>query len=96
MFFTEVLPSLPEGILYGMHDIFLPEDYPEAWNSRFFNEQYLLACYLLGGANGDEIVFPSRYVSQNPAIIKSLDSIFKNPALNGIENHGGMCWMRKA
>jgi len=64
--------------------------------NRFFNEQYLLACYLLGGANGDEIVFPSRYVSQNPAIIKSLDSIFKNPALNGIENHGGMCWMRKA
>jgi hypothetical protein len=29
VFFTEVLPRLPSGILYTMHDIFLPMDYPE-------------------------------------------------------------------
>jgi hypothetical protein len=96
VFFTEILASLPKGILYGMHDIFLPEDYPEAWNGRFFNEQYLFACYLLGGANGDAIVFPSRYASQQPEIMESLDRVFSNPALSGIANHGGMCWMRKA
>ena len=37
-----------------MHDILLPFDYPAEWADRFFNEQYLLASYLLGGAAGDE------------------------------------------
>jgi hypothetical protein len=95
VFFTEILASLPKGMLYGMHDIFLPEDYPESWNHRYFNEQYLLACYLLGGADGDEIVFPSRYVSQRPDLMTELDTIFKKPAFASVANHGGMCWMRK-
>lgn len=96
VFFTEILASLPQGILYGIHDIFLPEDYPEDWNPRFFNEQYLLACYLLGGAGGDQIVFPSRHVSQQGELMQALDQVFKHPALHGVANHGGMCWMRKA
>ena len=41
-----------------MHDIFLPWDYPEEWRDRFYNEQYLLLSYLLGGADGDEIILP--------------------------------------
>lgn len=65
--FTEVIPSLVPGVIYGLHDIFLPWDYPVDWKARFYNEQYLLAMYLLGGADGDEILLPGHYVFQDPA-----------------------------
>ena len=43
VFFTEILPNLPKGLIYGLHDIFLPWDYPDEWRERFYNEQYLLS-----------------------------------------------------
>ena len=46
-----------------MHDIILPCDYPEHWRDRFYNEQYLLLAYLLGGADGDEIVLPVHWAA---------------------------------
>jgi predicted O-methyltransferase YrrM len=58
VFFVEVMPTLRAGTIWGMHDIFLPWDYPEEWRDRFYNEQYLLLSYLLGGADGDEIILP--------------------------------------
>lgn len=47
IFFLEVLPRLKKGVLVGIHDIFLPFDYPESWKGRAYNEQYLLATLLL-------------------------------------------------
>lgn len=38
VFFTEVMPALPRGMLYGLHDIFLPHDYPEVWRERYYSE----------------------------------------------------------
>jgi predicted O-methyltransferase YrrM len=66
VFFTEVLPALPAGVIYGIHDIYLPLDYPAEYVGRFYNEQYLLASYLLGGHAGDELVFPGVGVSNDP------------------------------
>lgn len=43
----DILPRLKPGVLIGVHDIFLPFDYPEVWRERTYNEQYLLGCYLL-------------------------------------------------
>ncbi len=65
VFFTEVLPVLPSGVIYGLHDIFLPDDYPVEWESRFYNEQYMLVTYLLGGASHDEIVCPGMFMSHD-------------------------------
>ena len=45
---TEVVPALAPGVLVGIHDIFLPEDYPPQWADRWYSEQYLLAAWLLG------------------------------------------------
>jgi len=47
VFFTEVLPMLPAGVLIGIHDIYLPADYAPTMLGRFYSEQYLLACWLL-------------------------------------------------
>lgn len=95
VFFTEILPLLKSGCHYGIHDIFLPNDYPQAWLSRLYNEQYLLMMYLLGGANGDEIVLPVHYVEQTPALLAVLDPLLSDPALGGAMALGGAFWMKR-
>lgn len=96
VFFTEVLPALPAGVFYGVHDIFLPDDYPEGWSNRFYNEQYLLAAYLLGGAGGDTVVFPGMFVSGDPASRELLRPIFGHPHFAAAEAHSGGFWLEKA
>lgn len=94
VFFTEVLPLLPAGILYGIHDIFLPDDYPVDWHRRFYNEQYLLLAWLLAGAGGDQIVFPTSFVSHHDEALASLLApLFALPELTGQRPHGGAFWM---
>ncbi len=97
VFFTEILPNLKAGVIYGIHDIFLPCDYPETWTMRFYNEQYLLMSYLLGGAGGDEILFPVAYMSHNDAVANALLGEPAGIAPWGAQPlHGGAFWMVKA
>ena len=35
IFFTEVIPNLMKGTMVGVHDIFLPHDYPPDWAKRY-------------------------------------------------------------
>jgi hypothetical protein len=58
VFFLEILPALPPGVLVGIDDVYLPWDYHPTWAHRWYGEQYLLGSYLLGGGGGDTIVFP--------------------------------------
>lgn len=59
--FLEILPALPIGVYVHIHDIFLPDDYPESWDWRGYNEQLAVAPMLLSG--GYELLFSSAYVS---------------------------------
>lgn len=59
--FLDILPSLPPGVFIHIHDIFLPDDYPESWDWRGYNEQQLAAPLFLGG--GYELIFSSAYVA---------------------------------
>jgi predicted O-methyltransferase YrrM len=94
--FTDVLPALPPGTLWGLHDIFLPWDYPESWRARFYNEQYLLLAYLLGGGDGDEIVLPVNWAAARPALHDILAPLWTHAALfSGMQTHGGIFWMRR-
>lgn len=96
VFFTEVMPALPAGIIYGIHDIFLPDDYPEAWKDRFYNEQYLLMTYLLGGAGNDEILLPVNWATSQPALHGILAPLWQHPGLfDGLKTHGGCFWLRR-
>jgi len=96
VFFTEILPGLPSGMIYGLHDIFLPLDYPDEWRSRFYNEQYLLASYLIGGARGDEIMLPNAFLSlYEQGALEPLAPIFTNPLLSGIQQSGAAFWLRR-
>jgi predicted O-methyltransferase YrrM len=62
VFFTEVLPALAPGVVVGIHDIFLPYDYPQEWAGRYYSEQYLLACYLLGRTPLLRVLLPAQFL----------------------------------
>lgn len=58
VFFLNILPALGPGVIVHIHDIFLPDDYPQPAAERYWSEQYLLATWLLGGALGFEVLLP--------------------------------------
>jgi predicted O-methyltransferase YrrM len=96
VFFAEALPALRPGTIWGMHDIFLPWDYPEHWRDRFYNEQYLLLAYLLGGADGDEIMLPVHWAASRPSLHGILTSLWAHEDLFRNAGTGGGCfWMRR-
>ena len=67
VFFLQVLPQLPAGVLVGIHDVLWPEDYLPMWADFLWSEQYLVAAWLLGGGAGMEIELPAHYVTQREA-----------------------------
>jgi len=90
-FFLEILPAIPSGCIYGIHDIVLPCDYPPIFAERLYSEQYVLAAYLLGGADGDAIELPTCYLTKTGE--------FKSVLPDGIEllyPNGASFWLRKA
>jgi len=95
VFFLELLPVVPRGVLYGIHDIFLPADYPLHWVDRWYNEQYLLATYLLGGAGGDEIVLPCSHVVGQEGLRARLDPLWSLPGLKNAPRFGNSFWMKR-
>ena len=96
VFFVEVMPALRPGTIWGMHDIFLPWDYPEEWRDRFYNEQYLLLSYLLGGADGDEIILPGTWAAHRPQLHGILAPLWEREELfRDLETNGSCFWMRR-
>ncbi|WP_426009959.1 class I SAM-dependent methyltransferase [Caulobacter sp. DWR2-3-1b2] len=95
VFFTEVLPALASGVVYGLHDMPLPLDYDERMAPRGYNEHYLMAAYLLGGAAGDHVAFPSAHVAWREDLC-GLAPFPEHPGMLAEGRHGGALWMRKA
>lgn len=93
VFFLEVLPLLPAGVLVHVHDIFLPNDYPPEWSDRYYSEQYLLACWLLAGAAKLEVLLPAAWVSGQPDLAKILDPLWSDPRMADVQRDGCSFWM---
>ena len=94
VFFLEVLPKLPSGILIHIHDIHLPYDYPPERALHYESEQYLLASMLLGGCSQYEIVLPNKFVLNDGALSGVLDEFWKRKE-SGIAKRGASFWIRK-
>jgi predicted O-methyltransferase YrrM len=63
--FNRVMPTLPKGVLVHIHDILLPDPYPEAWEWRGYNEQN--AVYGLIASGGYQIIASSHYAETRMA-----------------------------
>ncbi|MGB3407765.1 MAG: class I SAM-dependent methyltransferase [Jannaschia sp.] len=62
VFFLDVLPRLAPGITVGIHDVFLPRDYPEDWIPKYYNEQYMLGAYMVPFGTRFPLVAACHYV----------------------------------
>lgn len=88
--FLQVLPLLAPGVYIHVHDIFLPDDYPEEWvvrENRSWNEQYLLQALLIGNAQF-EVIFGSNFAHWRFPELVSLAS--RQPS-----HEGGSFWIRR-
>jgi hypothetical protein len=79
VFYLEILPRLKPGAIFHIHDIFLPYDYPPVWRDRYYSEQYLLACWLLGDTSKFELMLSSAFVSLDPALSAELSPFWDAP-----------------
>jgi predicted O-methyltransferase YrrM len=52
----EVLPRVKPGVIVHVHDIMLPFEYDALFSERNYNEQYVLAGLLLGGADWEPLL----------------------------------------
>jgi hypothetical protein len=92
VFFLEILPRLARGVLVGIHDIFLPNDYPDEWRERFYSEQYMLACILLAEGNHLQVELPSQFALMQAELKRELAPIHQHPALAGMQPWGSSFW----
>jgi hypothetical protein len=94
VFFLEVLPHLPPGVLVGVDDVFLPWDYPPSWTARMYGEQYLLAAYLLGGAKGMAVRFPGWWLVECSPLAERFAALW--PIVeNRFGRHSGSFWFER-
>jgi hypothetical protein len=76
VFLLELLPRLPAGVLVGVDDVFLPWDYPPQWAARVYGEQYLLAAFLLGGADGFSVRFPGWWLTRCSSLAQQFELLW--------------------
>jgi hypothetical protein len=91
--FLEILPRLHAGVLVHIHDIFLPEEYPEVWLKdlgRFWSEQYLLQAFLIGNRDY-QVLWPGAYMRLEHGQL--LEKAFPNFKCN--RNWMGSFWLRR-
>ena len=90
VFFLELLPRLAKGVLVGVHDVFLPYDYPSTFAGRYYSEQYELAAHLIAGNPAIELVLPVFYASRHRKLARLTDSVWRA----GVEPSGSSFWLR--
>ncbi|MBM7069994.1 class I SAM-dependent methyltransferase [Actibacterium sp. 188UL27-1] len=54
--FNRMFPELPSGSIVQVHDIFLPDTYPQTWFHRYYSEQNALIGWILSGYF--DVLFP--------------------------------------
>ena len=90
-FFFEVLPRLAPGVIIHIHDIFLPDDYPDLWifeRGQTWNEQYLLQAFLMNN-NDYKILIANAFLFKTNG--KELEKLYR-----GVQPpYGCSFWMQK-
>ncbi len=94
VFYLEVLPKLPKGVIVHIHDIYLPYDYPQIMCDRFYSEQYGLAMYLLANSNKYQTILPNFFISEDKELSSIIAPLWDHPNLRGVEHHGGSFWFK--
>lgn len=89
--FNRMFPRLPVGTIVHLHDIFLPDDYPQHWYGRYYSEQNALIGWLLSGYF--EVLYPSYYVASR--LGKELEDVVGDFMPNRPRPNTGSIWLRR-
>lgn len=92
--FLELLPFLKKGVIVHIHDIYLPFDYPQFMCDRFYNEQYMLAAFILANPEKFKTILPNYFISEDAELAKIISPIWNHPNLANVEKHGGSFWLQ--
>lgn len=99
VFFIDVLPRLKPGVIVHIHDILLPWDYPESFKYWYWNEQYMLAVYMMNAMDRLIPLLPTAWISRST----EFNNYFKQPPLdlgsdakNESWKNGGSMWFTKS
>jgi hypothetical protein len=76
---------------FARRAIHLPYDYPPEWAPLYYNEQYVLAAYILGG-NRFLLLLAYAFITGDSELHQILDSIWNAPAMQNLPNYGGSLW----
>jgi hypothetical protein len=77
-----------------IHDIYLPFDYPQFMCDRFYNEQYVLAAFILANPVRYQTILPNFYISETDALNSIIEDFWKHKNTNKVEQHGGSYWLK--
>lgn len=93
VFMIDVLPMIKPGVIVHIHDITLPWDYPDMFAPWYWNEQYLLAVYLMQGRHRIKPLAPTSYLCRAPQFADWFDTpIFDFGERNESWRGGGAMW----
>lgn len=92
--FLEILPFLKKGVIVHVHDIYMPYDYPQFMCDRFYNEQYLLAAFIIANPTKYATLLPNFFISEDKALSEAIAPIWEHPNLKDVERHGGSYWLQ--
>ncbi|MCE2743673.1 MAG: hypothetical protein LW701_08920 [Fluviicola sp.] len=91
--FLELLPYLKKGVIVHVHDIYLPYDYPQFMCDRFYNEQYVLAAFVLANPSKYKTILPNYFISEDKELSEIISPMWNHSNLKNVERHGGSYWL---
>lgn len=91
MILNRVFAALPPGVLLHIHDIFLPDGYPDDWTWRGYNEQNAVAPMITSG--GYDLLWSSHYAATRMAYPIAGSVVDRLPTVPGA--HPSSLWLRK-
>ena len=93
VFFLEVLPTLPAGTLVGIHDIYLPDDYPADWTTATTPSSTCSRPTCWPGATGSSHGSRPGTSAGHTRSARAWTRSVGRPGLAGVERHGGAFWL---
>jgi len=87
--YRQVLPRLAPGVIVHVHDIFLPDGYPDHWWDRGYTEQTYFAPLLVSGEW--DVLWSAHYM--HLTYPKRLDEAFRS--YDPAEGYPASVWLRK-
>lgn len=92
----DVLPRLPAGVLVGIHDVLLPDDYLPEWAGHLWSEQYLVAAYLLAEGPRIELELAAHWAAAHSGVARIADPLWESPGLGDVHRDGFALWLSTA